>query len=514
MKMKKILTSICATAASAAMVFSAMPISSFAAQPPRQYSDGAHNCVFVTDEETGLSYWYENDARQGVEGDKKNLWLDGTPRGREICDMATKAWYWLDVVRDGAKATSKEVCIPYIFQNDDELRANPDMLAAKGAATDAQSGTEGLGAFLIECVNRGEGKWVRYDANGKMIKGWYTEDGSINPDQKGNTYFYDVQTGLMAKGWITINGERHHFNETTGVLDDGTGGGSNGGGNSSISGWTKDPADVSDIKAAPGMFAIESDVYLSGSGNGYHAKLAISNGASATISFGIQYDANSGKDFARGKCALMIEDATPSEQHYPFPKESEGGIIVGEATGAAHLMLNVDHTNGNYYCFYNGELVYTGNNSGMINGDIQTTNYQIKAEGAADDGSTVVAKFRNTKVKYNYHGLPRIGIRGAGRTYSFTDGGRSFSSGQGDDNGGVCPWASETPELYKSSIITGRNDDLDWDVPSGVQSYINFVEGSGYGTPCVQWDKYVYNNDKKAYEHTVTKADGSTEIVK
>lgn len=493
MKMKKILTSICATAASAAMVFSAMPISSFAAQPPRQYSDGAHNCVFVTDEETGLSYWYENDARQGVEGDKKNLWLDGTPRGREICDMATKAWYWLDVVRDGAKATSKEVCIPYIFQNDDELRANPDMLAAKGAATDAQSGTEGLGAFLIECVNRGEGKWVRYDANGKMIKGWYTEDGSINPQQKGNTYFYDEQTGLMAKGWITIKGERHHFNETTGVLDDGTGGGSNGGDSSSVAGWTGDSTDISRIKAAPGVYAIESDVYLSGSGSGYHAKIVISNGGNATVSFGIQHDNESGHDFARGKCALMIEDCTPDPSHrnYPFPKESEGGIVVGEASGSAHLMLVLDGNNGHCDFYYNGTQVYSLDSPEMTVTD--PVNLQIKVEGAADGHSSVVAKFKNTIVKYRYYEQFRIATRGIGNLVPFSEGGRNFTCGSGDDNGGLDPWGLGKTDVYKSAIITGtNNEDYDWDVANGVQAYINLVEGQS-SPNCMQWEKKAFD---------------------
>lgn len=227
MKMKKLFTSICATAATAAMVFSAMPIKSFASQPPMRFSDGLHNCVFYTDWETGLSYWYENDVRQGTATDPKNIIAkqDNTPRGREIFDPATKAWYWLDVDREGAKATSKEVYIPYIFQEDEQLRANSDKLREKANVTDASSGTEGLGEFLINSVNEKAGKWVRYDANGKLITGWYTEDGSIDPKQKGNTYFYDKQTGLMAKGWITIDGVRYHFNETTGVLDE-TGGGS------------------------------------------------------------------------------------------------------------------------------------------------------------------------------------------------------------------------------------------------------------------------------------------------
>ena len=220
MNMNKIITSICVIVASAVLGFSTITMGSFAAQPPMRYSDGAHNCVFVTDGETGLSYWYEGDERQGVLGDHKNVVFDGTERGREIYDPKTNAWYWLDVDRNGAKAVSKEVYIPYIFQEDEKLLANPDKLRQAANVTDATSGSEGLGDFLIRSVKEKTGKWVRYDANGELIKGWYTEDGSIVPGQKGNVYFYDQQTGLMAKGWITIEGVRCHFNEVTGVLDD------------------------------------------------------------------------------------------------------------------------------------------------------------------------------------------------------------------------------------------------------------------------------------------------------
>ena len=89
-------------------------------------------------------------------------------RGKEIYDPASGAWYWLDNVQQGAKATSKEV-----YQDSNG------------------------------------GKWVRYDANGRMIKGWYTQD--------GKTWYYDLTTGAMYKGWHTIEGSTYHFDETTGV---------------------------------------------------------------------------------------------------------------------------------------------------------------------------------------------------------------------------------------------------------------------------------------------------------
>lgn len=87
------------------------------------------------------SYWYENGIRQGTMDDPKNVKdINGNPRGREIYDPGTDAWYWLDAVHGGAVAKNKEVWMPYVFQGE-------------------VPGSTG-------------GKWVRYDKDGKMFKGW------------------------------------------------------------------------------------------------------------------------------------------------------------------------------------------------------------------------------------------------------------------------------------------------------------------------------------------------------
>ncbi len=70
-------------------------------------------------------------------------------------------------------------------------------------------------------IHDGSGKWVRYDNEGKMLKGWVTIEGDladIYPDQAGNTYYYDRKTGLMAKGATVIDGIEYYFDEITGVL--------------------------------------------------------------------------------------------------------------------------------------------------------------------------------------------------------------------------------------------------------------------------------------------------------
>lgn len=122
-------------------------------------------------EENGKKYWYENGVKQGTEG-----------RGKEIYDPDSDAWYWLDAVQGGAMTVNKDV-----YQE-----------SAAGQWADRPDGT---------------GKWVRYDENGHMIKGWQTTD-------KG-TYYFDLITGAMAKGAGDIDGVPCAFDEYTGIALDG-----------------------------------------------------------------------------------------------------------------------------------------------------------------------------------------------------------------------------------------------------------------------------------------------------
>ena len=114
----------------------------------------------------GADFWYEKGVRQGLDG-----------RGKEIYDPASDAWYWLDAVDQGKKATSKDV-----YQ---ESKA--------GQWADRADGT---------------GKWVRYDAQGHMIKGWSAD----------KRYYFDPIYGTMAKGDAVIDGRTYHFDKNTGVL--------------------------------------------------------------------------------------------------------------------------------------------------------------------------------------------------------------------------------------------------------------------------------------------------------
>ncbi len=176
--------------------------------------------------ENGKNFWYENGVRQGDEKDAKNFSYDGSVRGREIYDPVTNGWYWLDVIYGGAKASNKEVFMPYIYQTeadhlDDENWINTFAQFSNRTTPDVVDFSAQIAKAIKAHGGKGAGKWVRYDSTGKMIKGWYTVTGSdsaLYPKQVGNTYYYDHQTGLMAKGLTTINGEQHYFDEVTGAL--------------------------------------------------------------------------------------------------------------------------------------------------------------------------------------------------------------------------------------------------------------------------------------------------------
>ena len=200
------------------------------------YAESDLGCVTVSIEEranrhlvweviNGKSYWYENNVRQGTTSDTKCFSYDGTLRGREIYDPGSDGWYWLDVNADGAKAVGKEVFMPYIYQNEAEWRYNDDELnrnaAASGAYAEGNIEHAELADQIIRAIQNGTGKWVRYDNEGKMLKGWVIIEGELAdlyPNQAGNIYYYDRKTGLMAKGETVIDGVIYYFDEITGVL--------------------------------------------------------------------------------------------------------------------------------------------------------------------------------------------------------------------------------------------------------------------------------------------------------
>ena len=170
----------------------------------------------------GKDYWYENDVKMGVYGAPGNVWYDGTERGKEIYDPGSNAWYWLDACYDGAKATGKEVFMPYIYGNEKELDYTGKYnLAYESNTCEENLENAKLGYQIWQVMVTGTGKWVRYDEYGRMIKGWVTIEGPLAecyPNQAGNIYYYDRRTGIMAKGIVEIDGKHYEFDRITGVL--------------------------------------------------------------------------------------------------------------------------------------------------------------------------------------------------------------------------------------------------------------------------------------------------------
>lgn len=161
----------------------------------------------------GKAYWYEGGYRQGTYEDPKGVRGDGTVRGREIFDPASNAWYWLDANASGAKAVGKEVWMPYVYQNEANW-SRDEMIKI------ANESDEGMAQCVLDAMLSRSGKWVRYDENGRMLKGWVHITGALAdkyPNQRGNIYYYDTRTGLMARGWVKMGGHTYYFDPVTGV---------------------------------------------------------------------------------------------------------------------------------------------------------------------------------------------------------------------------------------------------------------------------------------------------------
>ena len=134
----------------------------------------------------------------------KTRWYENGSYVRDHCfyDAASNAWYWADA--DGSIAANKDVFIP---RNE----------------SDRSQG----------------GKWVRFDAERRMVKGedcryggWYYFDPVTGEMAKGTRYvpsnggkwvYYDVVTGKMAHGEAYLNYDADHtgwylFDQYTGAM--------------------------------------------------------------------------------------------------------------------------------------------------------------------------------------------------------------------------------------------------------------------------------------------------------
>lgn len=143
------------------------------------------------------------------------------------------------------------------------------------------------------------------------------------------------------------------------------------------------PIEIVDAKAA-----IEADVYLSGSGTGFHGKLVIQTPTSA-VSFGPQYDEAAPEEY-RGETAFIIENVesnNPGDQEYTR-------VGFAELNTWYNLMLSIAE-DGSVNAYVDGEIVATVHNSGLSN-----KNVTLSVEGSArKNGDMIDVTFKDIKLK-------------------------------------------------------------------------------------------------------------------
>ncbi len=175
--------------------------------------------------ENGKKYWYDNGVMA---------------KDKEVYDPASDAWYWFD--EDGTLATNKDVFVPTNASRTEGkwVRYDKNGWMVKGEDYryggwywfDPVTGEMQKGFVCIPVVGDSEGKWVYYDEiNGQMHHGescingeWYCFDDHTGKmvkgeyQRNGNWYYYDHITGIMAHGWTTLPDGRYvYYDEITGI---------------------------------------------------------------------------------------------------------------------------------------------------------------------------------------------------------------------------------------------------------------------------------------------------------
>lgn len=151
-------------------------------------------------------------------------------------------------------------------------------------------------------------------------------------------------------------------------------------------------ASVVGTSSSAAYYAIESDVTLTGSGGGYHAKLVIGTG-SAAVSFGIQFDNYAVSPYT-GKAAFLVENvmsnASGGQTYTRFAYDSSKYASTGTTY---HLMITVSQK-GVVNVYVNYVLVGTVTNSNLAG----QTLYCWLEGSARKNGDSVKAVFSNIQI--------------------------------------------------------------------------------------------------------------------
>lgn len=209
----------------------------------------------------------------------------------------------------------------------------------------------------------------------KTVKGGSKTSYTDKKVKSGTTYYYTVKA-YKGKKVSSYNkkGLKIVYKVPTTTKPD------TAGGNTTATGST--------VANTASEYTIETDMVLSGSGSGYHAKLVACTATSA-VSFGIQYDKHA-RDPYTGKAWFMIENVAHNGaggQNYIWVQEAARDKTY-------HVMLTVKK-DGTCSCYINGKLAKTVKNSSLAN----TTVY-LRVEGSARlNGDSVNATFSNIELK-------------------------------------------------------------------------------------------------------------------
>lgn len=122
------------------------------------------------------------------------------------------------------------------------------------------------------------GKWVRYDENGHMIKGWDTNS--------NGTYYFEPVTGAMLKGYQWVDGTGCWFDDNTGILYK-----KDGGLTVTKTKYYMNDISIDKVDGATGSGTTAEKPSVSGhvansQGYTYFAKLYIKNKGSKTLTIG------------------------------------------------------------------------------------------------------------------------------------------------------------------------------------------------------------------------------------
>ena len=146
-------------------------------------------------------------------------------------------------------------------------------------------------------------------------------------------------------------------------------------------------------------YAIQSDVKVTGSGTGYHAKLVYVARGSA-ISYGIQHDEFASAPYT-GRDELMVENVYSNDagrQEYDWL-----GVTL-EPGKTYRLMLSLDKK-GKATVYLDGKALRTYQNDGLktktsSNIEVMAANPMARVEGSGrKNGDTIRAQFNNISIK-------------------------------------------------------------------------------------------------------------------